>query len=75
MSFSLNERTDQVSFAVNKFQGSIPMKLYAIITGFLLLTTAVALPCLLKRKGSLGGRGTDENIRYDIDDLMVAEGL
>jgi hypothetical protein len=51
------------------------MKPYAIITGFLLLTTAVALPFLLKRKGSSGERGSDENIRYDIDDFMAAEGL
>ncbi len=51
------------------------MKPFAIVTGFLILTTAVALPFLLKKKGSADDNGTDENIRYDIDDYMAAEGL
>lgn len=51
------------------------MKPFAIITGFLLLTTAVALPFLLKMRGNAEGGESDENVRYDIDDYMAAEGL
>lgn len=51
------------------------MKSLAFITGFLLLTTAVAVPFFLKKKGIFGGRPSDENVRYDIDDYMAAEGL
>jgi hypothetical protein len=51
------------------------MKPLAIITGFLILTTAVAVPIILKLKGTCGGRLADENVRYDIDDYVAAEGL
>ena len=51
------------------------MKRLALFTGFLLVTTAVALPFFLKRKTARQGRETDENIRYDINDYMAAEGL
>jgi hypothetical protein len=48
---------------------------FAIITGFLLLSTAVAIPLLLKKQENARGPESDENIRYDIDDYMAAEGL
>lgn len=51
------------------------MKPLAFITGFLLLTSAVAVPFLLKKRGTAAGAGSDENVRYDIDDYMGAEGL
>jgi hypothetical protein len=46
-----------------------------LLTGFLLLTTVVVVPFLLLRKIKEAEPGTDEDIRYDIDDYMAAEGL
>ena len=51
------------------------MKRFAFFTGFLLLTTAVAVPFFLKRKIQFGQTPADDNVRYDIDDYMAAEGL
>ncbi len=51
------------------------MKPFAIFTGFLLLTTAFAVPFFLKKMGNVDRWGSDENVRYDIDDYMAAEGL
>lgn len=51
------------------------MKRFAFFTGFLLLTTAVALPLFLMRKAQLGPTPVDDNVRYDIDDYLAAEGL
>jgi hypothetical protein len=51
------------------------LKPYTWLTGFVLLTTIVAVPFLLLRKKGLSQRELDENIRYDIDDYMAAEGL
>jgi hypothetical protein len=53
----------------------ITMKQFAFFTGFLLLTTAVALPLFIMRKVKAGRQEDDENVRYDIDDYMAAEGL
>jgi hypothetical protein len=51
------------------------MKLFTFLTGILLLTTAAAVPFLLKRKVQPGMAPADDNVRYDIDDYMAAEGL
>ncbi len=51
------------------------MKRFAFFTGFLLLTTAMAVPFFLKRKVQPGQTPADDNIRYDIDDYMATEGL
>jgi hypothetical protein len=51
------------------------MKRFAWFTGFVLLTTAFAVPLIMIRRGKLVRRRVDENIRYDIDDYMAAEGL
>jgi hypothetical protein len=51
------------------------MKRFAFLTGLLLLTTAVAIPIFLLRKGKALRREEDDNIRYDIDDYMATEGL
>jgi hypothetical protein len=50
------------------------MKRFVFFTGFLLLTTAVAIPLFLKR-GKPAWQEADENIRYDINDYLAAEGL
>ena len=50
------------------------MKQFAFFTGFLLLTTAVAVPFFFK-KGKTARQEADENIRYDIDDYLAVEGL
>lgn len=51
------------------------MKRFALFTGFLLLTTAVAVPFFLKKKIQSGQTPADDCARYDIDDYMAAEGL
>ena len=51
------------------------MKRFAFFTGFLLITTAIALPFFLLKKGKAQRQEEDENIRYDINDYMAAEGL
>ncbi|MCX6144553.1 MAG: hypothetical protein NTZ35_15195 [Ignavibacteriales bacterium] len=51
------------------------MKRFAFFAGFLLLTTAVAVPLFLLKKGKAFRHEEDDNIRYDIDDYMAAEGL
>jgi hypothetical protein len=51
------------------------MRRFAFFTGFLLLTTAVAVPFFLMRKAQSGQTPADDNIRYDIDDYLAAEGL
>jgi len=51
------------------------MKRIAFFTGFLLLTTAVAVPFFFMKKGRRARLETDENIRYDINDYMAAEEL
>jgi hypothetical protein len=51
------------------------MKRFAFFTGFLLLTTAVAVPFFLLKKGKAFRQEEDDNIRYDIDDYMAAEEL
>jgi len=53
----------------------VPLKRFTLLTGFLLLTTLVAVPFLLLRKSKETEPDTDENIRYDIDDYLAAEGL
>ncbi|MGA3244105.1 MAG: hypothetical protein ABSE41_05795 [Bacteroidota bacterium] len=51
------------------------MKRFAFFTGFLLLTAVVAVPFFLKRKLQSAWTPADDNVRYDIDDYMAAEGL
>jgi hypothetical protein len=51
------------------------MKRFAFLTGFLLLTTAFAVPFFLKSKQKPADGDTDNNVRYDIDEYMAAEGL
>jgi hypothetical protein len=51
------------------------MKHFAFFTGFLILTTAVAVPFFLMKKGKDDRQEEDDNIRYDIDDYVAAEGL
>jgi len=51
------------------------MKRFTLFTGFLILTTAVAIPLWLIRKGKAVRREMEENIRYDINDYMATEGL
>ena len=51
------------------------MKPLALLTGFLLLTTAVAVPLILRNKCRAASKESDDNFRYDIDDYMAAEGL
>jgi len=55
-------------------QQGLHMKQFAFFTGFLLLTTAVAVPFFFK-KGKTARQEADENIRYDINDYLAAEGL
>jgi hypothetical protein len=51
------------------------VKRFAWFMGFVLLTTIVAVPMILLRKKGLSQRELDDNMRYDIDDYMTAEGL
>jgi hypothetical protein len=51
------------------------VKRFAWFTGFVLLTAVVAIPLFLFRKKGASQREMDENIRYDINDYMTAEGL
>ena len=51
------------------------MKRFAFLTGLLLLTTAVAVPFILLKRGKAFRQEEDDNIRYDIDDYVAAEGL
>ena len=51
------------------------MRRFAFLTGFLLLTTAVVVPFFLKTKGKTAREESDDNLRYDINDYMAAEGL
>jgi hypothetical protein len=56
-------------------QGQPVMKRFAFFTGFLLLTTAVAVPFYFLKKGKSNQQEEEDNIRYDIDDYVAAEGL
>jgi len=51
------------------------VKRFIWFTGFVLLTTVVAVPLILFKKKGLSRPELEENIRYDIDDYMAAEGL
>ena len=51
------------------------MKRFVWLTGVVLVTTIVAVPLILFRKKGLSQLELEENIRYDIDDYMTAEGL
>jgi hypothetical protein len=51
------------------------MKRFAFFASFLLLTTAVAVPLFFLKRGKAFQQDEDDNIRYDIDDYMAAEGL
>ncbi len=51
------------------------MKHFAFLTGILILTTAVAVPFYLKKKRQAAGDETEDNVRYDINEYMAAEGL
>jgi len=51
------------------------MKRFAFFTGFLLLTAAVAVPFFLLKNGKAFRQEEDDNIRYDIDDYIAADGL
>jgi len=48
---------------------------FAFLTGFLLLTTAVAIPLFLRKKLKSACGEFEENLRYDIDDYMATDGL
>jgi hypothetical protein len=51
------------------------VKRFIWLTGVVLVTTFVAVPLILFRKKGLSQQELEENIRYDIDDYMTAEGL
>jgi hypothetical protein len=51
------------------------MKRFAFFAGFLLLTTALAIPFFLKRMVRSAQTPAGDNVRYDIDDYMATEGL
>jgi len=51
------------------------MKRFTFLGGFVLLSTMIALPFFLARKKIAQNGENDENIRYDIDEYMAAEGL
>jgi hypothetical protein len=51
------------------------MKRFAFFTGFVLLTTAVAVPFFLLKMGTASRKDEEDNLRYDIDDYMASEGL
>lgn len=51
------------------------MKRLAFFTGFLLLTTAVAVPLIWKNRTGSALKESEENTRYDIDDYVAVEGL
>lgn len=51
------------------------MKRFTFLGGFVLLSTVIALPFFLARKKPAGRGENEENIRYDIDEYMAAEGL
>jgi hypothetical protein len=51
------------------------MKRFTFLGGFVLLSTVIALPFFLARKKILRRVEDDENIRYDINEYMAAEGL
>ena len=53
----------------------IHMRRFAFFTGFVLLTTAIAVPLFLLKKGNAIRPQEDDNIRYDIDDYIATEGL
>jgi len=50
------------------------MKRFTFLGGFILLSTAIALPFYLMRKKADQGEN-EENIRYDINEYIAAEGL
>lgn len=51
------------------------MKRIAVLGGFVLLSTVIALPIFLIRRKLAESGGNEENIRYDIDEYMATEGL
>lgn len=51
------------------------MKRFTFLGGFVLLSTVIALPFLLACRKSAERGENEENIRYDIDEYMAAEGL
>jgi hypothetical protein len=53
----------------------ITMKRFAFLGGFVLLSTAIALPLFLMRKKRVLSEDNEENLRYDINEYMAAEGL
>jgi len=53
----------------------VAVKPFTLFAGFLLLTTVVAIPLLLLKKDQRLRFIDDENLRYDINDYMAAEGL
>ena len=55
--------------------GETSMKRFTFFAGLLLLSSAVAVPFLLRMKGKGAGDNTEENARYDINDYMASEGL
>jgi hypothetical protein len=51
------------------------MKRFSLFTGLLILTTAVAIPLYWIKRGKAQRQEREENIRYDINDYLAAEGL
>lgn len=51
------------------------MKRFTVLSGFVLLSTVIALPFFLARKKMAERGENEENIRYDINEYMAAEGL
>jgi hypothetical protein len=51
------------------------MKRFTFLGGFVLLSTVIALPFFLARKKMAERGKNEENIRYDIDEYIAAEGL
>ncbi len=51
------------------------MRRFTFLTGFVLLSTVVALPFFFLRKRRASDTETEENIRYDTNEYMAAEGL
>jgi len=51
------------------------MKGLAFFTGFLLLTTAVAVPLIWRNRTGSARKESEDNTRYDIDDYVATEWL
>ncbi len=66
---------ERIIFYNTQIYRATSMKPFAFLAGFLILTTAVAVPFLLKKKVLATDGEVSDDMRYDINEYMAAEGL